>query len=142
MRRTDAWVLGLPLVAASLLPACAGRPAAPSAAEPAVVEHVEDADFARVILTPRAAERLGVATTPVGERDRHTVVPYEALIYGIDGTTWVYTSPAPLTFVRQRVEVERIEDGAALLADGPEVGTAVVTTAVAELYGTEFDIGH
>jgi hypothetical protein len=30
----------------------------------------------------------------------------------------------------------------AILANGPKVGTTVVGTGSAELYGTEFEVGH
>jgi multidrug efflux system membrane fusion protein len=44
--------------------------------------------------------------------------------------------------VRERITVDDIEDGRAVLTDGPAVGTAVVSVGAAELYGTEFGVGH
>ncbi len=70
------------------------------------------------------------------------VIPYSALLYDIHGKTWIYKSPEPLTFIRHQVEVERIEGDEAVLSDGPPAGTGVVTVGVAELYGTEFKVGH
>jgi hypothetical protein len=65
------------------------------------------------------------------------VVPYAALLYGVNGETWVYTNPEPLVFVRQPIVVDHIEDDLAILSEGPEVGTAVVTVGAAELFGAE-----
>jgi hypothetical protein len=65
------------------------------------------------------------------------VVPYAALLYGVKGETWVYTNPEPLVFVRQPIVVDHIEDDLAILSEGPEVGTEVVTVGAAELFGAE-----
>ena len=70
------------------------------------------------------------------------VVPYSALIYDPFGLTWIYTSPEPRTFVRHQVQVDYIEGDVAILSDGPPTGTVVASVAVAELYGTEFEVGH
>lgn len=70
------------------------------------------------------------------------VVPYAAVIYGLHGETWVYTSPEPLTFVRQPIVVDYIEADLAVLVDGPPAGTLVVTVGVAELYGVDAGVGQ
>jgi hypothetical protein len=65
------------------------------------------------------------------------VVPYAAVLYGVHGETWVYTNPEPLVFVRSPITIDYIEGDLAILSEGPEVGTAVVTLGAAELFGTE-----
>ena len=70
------------------------------------------------------------------------VVPYSSFLYDPDGDTWVYTSPAPRTFVRAPIDVGRIEGDLVYLRDGPPTGTTVASVGVAELYGTEFEVGH
>lgn len=146
MRRIDAKTLLLAaLVAATLaLAGCARRAQAAERHEPATVVHAADDGPTLVILTARAAERLGVRTTPVarGSAPAGLVVPYSALLYGTDGTTWVYTSPEPLTFTRVGVEVVEIDGDLALLSAGPPPGTDVVQVGAAELFGTEFGVGH
>jgi hypothetical protein len=219
----------------------------PTKVQPATIEHIEGTDFSRVILTPKAAERLGIETVAVGEvevtRKRtpggevvslpagevadlgavwvrvplndsdlqkvdrsqsalvltgdgtdpalmatpveapapgeagqttgalyymiettgrelapgqrvrvetplsgsgalRKVVPYAAVIYGAHGESWVFTSPEPLTYIREPVSIDYVEDGLAVLSDGPPTGTNVVTVGVAELYGAEFEVGH
>jgi len=69
------------------------------------------------------------------------VVPYAAVLYDLQGKTYVYTSPEPLVFTRQAVTVDYIEGDLAVLVDGPAVGTDVVTVGVAELYGADTGIG-
>ena len=114
---------------------------------PSVVEPLDGSGLARVRLTERAAERIGLQTTPVRETaagggNMQTVVPYSALLYDTDGRTWVYTSPEPLAFVRAPVEVERVEGSRAFLSDGPPAGTAVVSVGAALLLGTELGVDH
>lgn len=69
------------------------------------------------------------------------VVPYAAILYDIQGGTWLYENTAPLTYIRRRVEISRVTDGMAILKQGPATGTKVVTDGAAELFGTEFGGG-
>jgi hypothetical protein len=113
---------------------------------PAHVEHIHGSDVSKVTLTERAIQRIDVKTAAVRSHSEagmvQPMVPYSSLIYDPHGHTWVYTSPEPRTFVRHPVEVDRIEGDWAYLAKGPAVGTQVASVGVAELYGTEFEVGH
>jgi hypothetical protein len=64
------------------------------------------------------------------------------VFYEADGSTWVYVSPAPNTYVREPIVVQAIRNEQALLTAGPATGTNVVTVGAAELYGTETGVGH
>jgi hypothetical protein len=112
---------------------------------PSDVEDIEGSDFSRVKFTERATERIGIQTAEVVEETHSAskkIVPYSSLLYGPEGQTWIYTSPEPRVFVRLVVEVDRIEGDKVYLNNGPPVGTKVATVGVAEIYGTEFEIGH
>ena len=112
---------------------------------PSKVEEIEGSDFSNVILTERAIERIDLQTSVVTEvrfSPARLAVPYSSIIYGPEGQTWVYISPEPRTFVRYTVDVDYIKGDIAVLNDGPPLGTVVVTVAVAELYGAEFEMGH
>jgi hypothetical protein len=63
------------------------------------------------------------------------------VIYDLKGGTWVYTSPEPLTFVRQPITVDYIEGDTVVLLDGPPTGTELATVGVAELYGADTGVG-
>jgi hypothetical protein len=108
---------------------------------PARVEPVEGSEFKRVILSQKAAERLDVQSVALRDEQidgaPRKVVPYDAILYGTNGETWIYTNPEPLVFVRQSVSVERIEGNLAILSEGPPTDTAVAVVAVAELFGAE-----
>jgi len=133
---------------------------AQSDSRPARLEPIRGTSLHRVILSERAAERLGIETAPVGAVERspmseaattrdgpRTVVDYSAVLYDAHGDTWVYTNPEPLVFVRHRVSIDYIEGDDALLSDGPAPGTMAVTVGGvhlfgAELNGTEFVVGQ
>ncbi len=112
---------------------------------PAKVEPIDGTEFSRVILTERAAQRLDIQMELVREQEMdgepRLVIPYSAVIYGLNGETWAYISPETLTYVRESLTVDYIEGDLAILTEGPPVGTNVVTVGVAELYGTETGVG-
>jgi multidrug efflux pump subunit AcrA (membrane-fusion protein) len=70
------------------------------------------------------------------------IVPYSAIVYVAQGDAFVYTNPAPRTFLRQPVEVDYIEGNEVVLKAGPAPGTQVAVVGVTELFGTEFGVGH
>ena len=78
-----------------------------------------------------------VAFTLSGSDTQRSVVPYAAVLYGVHGETWVYTNPEPLVFIREPIVIDYIEGDLAVLSEGPEAGTAIVTVGAAELFGTE-----
>ena len=110
--------------------------------EPSHVEEVKGAsdDLKRVTFTQEGAARTGLETAPVRKDGRVSVLPYAALIYDADGGTWVYTNPGKLTYLRQEVKVDHIDGDRVVLEAGPAVGTRVVTTGAAEVYGAELEI--
>jgi hypothetical protein len=146
MQRRNRWIVMVAaLIIAGLQLAACGQAAAPPPKEnPAKIEK-GDNGINRVTLTERAAQRLDIQTAPLIEEQiegaQRKVVPYAAVIYDLEGKTWMYTSPAPLTFVREAITVDRIEGDKVLLADGPPAGTAIVTVGVPELYGADTGIG-
>jgi hypothetical protein len=108
--------------------------------EPSKLESVKGSDLKRVTYTAEGVKRTGVRTAPLRRSGPYKVVPYAALIYDAEGKTYVYTSPKPLSYLRQPVEVARIEGERVLLSAGPPVGAEVVTIGAAEVYGTELEI--
>jgi hypothetical protein len=106
----------------------------------------------RLTLTQQAASRLGIQTVTIresnvtpprgGKSATRKVIPYAAVLYDVNGNTWVYTMPERLTFVRDRVDIDYIEGDLAVLLSGPPSGTAIVTAGADELYGTEFGVGE
>lgn len=120
------------LIALSLA-ACGPKSITTEKINPSTLEEIEGSELQRVILTEKAAERIGVQTVPVDGM----VVPYSAVIYDIEGNTWVYTNPEDLTFVRAPIVVDRIEGDQAFLSQELETDAPVVTVGVIEIYGAE-----
>ena len=112
--------------------------------EPATVEEVAGLDVKRVTFDQARRRPCLAAHRAVRRTARGTVVPYAALIYDAQGIPWVYTIPAPLTFQRAEVVVDRIADDVVWITDGPPPGTRVVTVGSTEVYGAELEIagGH
>jgi hypothetical protein len=87
-------------------------------------------------------QRVRVEVPLNGSGAQRKVVPYASVIYDLQGGAWAYTSPAPLTFVRDRISIDYVDGDRAVLSQGPASGTPVVTTGAAELFGTEAGVGH
>jgi hypothetical protein len=131
-----------------LFSACASGEAAPKPAgeRDARVERIAETDTNRVVLNEEAAERIGVKTDVVTDMNVSGVsrkaIPYAAVLYASDGSTFAYANPEPLVFVRVPLAVDHVDADRAVLADGPSPGTAVVTVGAVELLGTEFNVGE
>jgi hypothetical protein len=138
-------VAGLVVGAAVILAGCGS--AAPAGVPPATVTQIAGSQVARLQLTGQAIQRLGIVVQPVraaptakGRAGVREVIPYSAVVYDTDGSTWAYANTAPRTYVRQPITIAAIHGDVAVLSVGPPVGTAVVTVGAAELLGTEYDI--
>jgi hypothetical protein len=109
---------------------------------PAKVDKNKESGIARLTLTPRAMERIGIETAEIKTSGKGLKAPYGALLYDASGGEWVYTNPEPNVFKRAAVKVDVIQGDSMILAHGPVAGTKVVSVGAAELFGTEFEIGH
>ena len=141
MKHINRWILIAVIMVGLQLAACAPKGPAAEKIVPFTLEVDEVSGFNRVILTEAAAERLGVKTSPVVKHGNQLAVPYSAVIYDLHGETWLYTSPAPFTFVRETITVDFIDGDMAILSAGPASGTEVAMVGVPELYGADTGIG-
>lgn len=141
MKRLCCLGAGLALVLAAA--GCASIEASTvTAPAPATVEAIGETGLHRLTLTEAAVRRLGIRTVPaVADPDGRIVVPYAALMYQPDGSTFVYINPEGTSYVRYPVSVLSIAGDTVVTSAGPPVGTAVVAVGAAELWGTEFKIG-
>ena len=141
-------VQGLAAAAAGLLIAACGSASALVEETPVTLKPVPGSSVQQVQLSAAATHRLGIETQAVrmaagadsGHPGPRTVIPYAAVVYDTDGSTWTYVESAARTFVRNRVTVADIEGHTAVLTKGPAVGAHVVTVGAPELLGAEYDI--
>jgi hypothetical protein len=129
---------------------CSSPEATATVTHPASVESVPQSTVPAVRLTPEAMRRLGIATAPVrvsavpgpdGEKGKvRTHIPYAAVLYDRDGSSWAYTATATTVFLRKPITVDYITGDTAVLSRGPSAGTPVVVVGSAELLGVEYDI--
>jgi RND family efflux transporter MFP subunit len=89
----------------------------------------------------RPGERVGITIPLSSGSSIGLSVPMTAVVRDMSGGSWVYERSDSTTFVRRRIEIERVVGGRAVLAAGPRPGTPVVTAGAAELFGTEFGAG-
>ena len=144
-RAAARWLAGGLLAASALALAACGTGPAPELPSPAQVVPVAGSHIPRLELTPGAVQRLGIQTQPVaaaapGTAGATEVIPYPAVVYGADGSSWAYVEIAADTYVRRPITVTVIRGDVALLSAGPPVGAQVVTVGSAELLGTEYNI--
>jgi len=133
MIHINRWVIVTLFFAGLLLSACGPSSNPVEFISPSKLEKIEGTDLSKVILTEKAAERIGIETVPASG----TSLPYAAVIYDIEGNTWVYTQPEPLTFVREPIVIDHIEGDTVILAQRLPAELNIVTVGVIELYGTE-----
>jgi hypothetical protein len=108
------------------------------------VESAGEDQPARLTVSERAEERLGLRTEPVrpvtGQPGVTEVISYSAVVYDADGASWAFSSPSPRTYVRVPIEIGSITGKTVQLKSGPPVGTQVVVVGVPELVGAEAGI--
>ena len=133
MKRIPLFLLMLIMVAALQLTACGPAPTTVVDVNPSTLKDIEGSDLKLVMLTEKAAERIGIETIPASGR----VVPYAAVIYDVNGQAWVYTNPEPFMFLRVPVVIDRVEGDQVFLLQELGTDAPVVTVGVAEIYGAE-----
>jgi hypothetical protein len=111
-----------------------------SAEVPASVSTPKGGGPGIVTLSKRAEQRLGIRTVAVATAGSGLVIPYGAVVYEPDGSSWAFVQKEPLTYQRAPVAITAITGDQASLASGPPPGTPVVTQGAAELVGVETGI--
>ncbi len=115
---------------------------------PSRLEQVKGSDLPRVVLTAKAAQRIGIETSIVrsGARRAHSrlgapeVIPYAAVVYDAEGHAFTYVRPRQLTFERTPIRIVRTDGPFAVISKGPPAGTPVVTVGAQELLGVEYGV--
>jgi RND family efflux transporter MFP subunit len=85
----------------------------------------------------RPGERVALRL-PLKATNRALVVPQGAVVYDVNGGTWVYEQRAPTQYARRRVELGGPAGTNVIVVRGLAEGMTIVTVGTAELYGTEF----
>jgi cobalt-zinc-cadmium efflux system membrane fusion protein len=126
-------------------PSTKGRRAPPVSAPPTADPRTSTTDYYYELpnknLTLHPGERVSVSV-PMQGSEECLQVPYSAILFDMQGGTWVYEEIEPLAYTRRRVLVDYVVDQDACLAQGPKRGTAVVASGGPEIFGEEFGVGH
>ena len=86
-------------------------------------------------------QRAIVEVSLKGDQGSRLFVPTAALLYGLNGETWIYINTEDLQFLRVPVVVDYILDDMVVLLEGPPAGTKVAVVGVAELHGADTGVG-
>ncbi len=86
-------------------------------------------------------QRAVVEVSLMGDKGPQLTVPVAALLYDLNGETWIYINTESLQFLRVPVVVDYIMDDTVVLLEGPPAGTKVAVVGVAELYGADTGVG-
>ena len=125
-------------------PENASRPAVPVAAPPSANPAAATVDLFYAVKNSDAAfrpgQRVGVSI-PLRSEDENLVVPWSAIVHDMSGGSWLYQALEANVYLRRRVQVLRVVDNQAAVTGDIVAGIEVVTTGVAELFGTEFGVG-
>ena len=110
-----------------------------------VEEPAEEGQPARLTVSERAEQRLGLKTEPVrpltGQANGATeVIAYSAVVYDEDGKSWAFSAPSPRTYIRVPIVISSITGQTVQLKSGPPLGTQVVVVGAPELVGAEAGI--
>lgn len=115
--------------------------AEPIAAPPTATALASSVDLYYQLANPQRTLRPGQRVRvqlPLRGAIEQRVIPWSAVVQDIHGGHWIYERIAEHKFVRRRVQVKQVIDSWAVLEQGPPVGTTIVVTGVAEIFGTEF----
>lgn len=144
MKNIRVWITIFLIITVLPLSACGQKAAMAENIPPGKLVPVTGSDFKQLVLTEKAFERLGIQTAPVREEqvnnNQQKIIPYAAVMYGLQGETWTYTNPKPLVFIRQPIVIDFIEGDLAFLLEGPDLGVEVVVVGAAELFGAEVGV--
>jgi hypothetical protein len=141
--RPPAAAVALALITVASLAAPVAVADSPAAAIPETEVIIKRLGFgiSQMTLPAKAVKRLDIRTAEIREdASGRKITPFSSIIYDLDGDAWVYTEPAPRSYVRAPVVVELVKSDDVYLEEGPEAGTKVVTMGVPELYGTEVGV--
>jgi hypothetical protein len=86
-------------------------------------------------------QRAVVEVSLMGDKGPQLTVPVAALLYDLNGETWIYINTESLQFLRVPVVVDYIMDDTVVLLEGPPAGTKVAVVGVAELHGADTGVG-
>jgi hypothetical protein len=137
-------IAALAVAAGVGLSGCGGsaQGAAPAPVEePATLVEAHDGGPGTVALSEAAEQRLDIRLAAVSAAAGGALtVPYGAVVYQPDGSSWAYVETGPRHFQRQRLVIVGITGNTVTLSSGPAAGTSVVVQGGAELVGVETGI--
>lgn len=141
MKVHHAIVVAVAAASLSLAGCGSGSTSAKTAPPKGPIVKQEPGGLKHITLQEIEVKRLGIEIAEVTKTDAGLVMPYSSLLYDPTGKEWAYKSDGGTSFVRTPLKVKTIEGDKVILAEGPPVGTKLVTKGAVQLYGIDFGVG-
>ena len=115
---------------------------APPTADPLAVTSDLYYELSNASAQLRPGQRLSVTLPVKAAAGKGLAFPASAILYDVQGGTWVYVSAGAHVYRRQRVELMETVRDVAFVSRGVKADDKVVVQGATELFGTEFGAGH
>ncbi|MGI9086076.1 MAG: hypothetical protein ACR2FE_12465 [Aeromicrobium sp.] len=130
--------------------------------QPSKITPAKNGGHPVVTLTKLGASQIGLQTAPVEAKKTPVpaagtevlveaptepakelkTIPYAAVLYdGVDGQPYVFVNTDGLSFHREDVTIDNVDEQLVDISSGPPVGTRVVTVGIAQIHGAELEYG-
>lgn len=90
----------------------------------------------------RPMQRVSVTLNTQSKSIKALMIPWSAVVFDINGGSWVYTQQSKNLYARKRVFLDHVSGNQAIISEGPDEGSEVVVNGALELFGVETGFAH
>lgn len=90
----------------------------------------------------RPMQRVSVTLNTHNKSIKALMLPWSAVVFDINGGSWVYTQQSKNLYARKRVFLDHVSGNQAIISEGPDEGSKVVVNGALELFGVETGFAH
>lgn len=90
----------------------------------------------------RPMQRVSVTLNTHSKSIKALMIPWSAVVFDINGGSWVYTQQSKNLYARKRVFLDHVSGNQAIISEGPDEGSKVVVNGALELFGVETGFPH
>lgn len=88
------------------------------------------------------AQRISVSISTLKDQKQGIAIPWSSVVFDVYGGSWVYAKTSITSFERKRVFVEQVNGSTAIVSQGLQQGTPIVTNGALELFAIETGFTH
>lgn len=87
-------------------------------------------------------QRVSATLNLRSKTDLVSSIPHSAVVFDINGGSWVYIQPSKNVYERKRVFIDHVVGQRALIIEGPPEGSNIVVNGALELFSVETGFSH